>query len=280
MFNIIKTRELNIKEIFEISFNIYKAKLNLILVYSTIISIITLSFEFSALYILGSVYEGSIEHILANSMPFLAGTLISGTMLLVSTDLVLKFIQQREFTGKDIILVYKLFPKFVLTTILMGLIMIPITFPAIFAMGIYLQTFNFLFFIGSIIFFIILLRVAVGFVFYTNVMAHRGKWGITSIFESRRLVRDNWGKTFLVIFVVFLTTIIFLQILMFIVGAFGLPGILQFVFTNFFAGYLSVYAGLTICVLYFNRYYLMRDEDEIEEEEEEEEFGEGIRDDF
>ena len=59
MFNMIKTKELNIKEIFEISFNIYKARLGLLLVYSTIISIITLGFDFLAFYLVGPVYIGS-----------------------------------------------------------------------------------------------------------------------------------------------------------------------------------------------------------------------------
>ena len=260
MFDIIKTGELNIREIFATSFNAYKAKFGLLLLYSTIITAIIIAAEFTTFYLGFQLRISPAGFGTLNLTPFLINTFTAGTQSLVTTVLVLKLMQQESFSQKDILSAYKLFPKFVLTVIIAGFFFVLILLPAYFAITDFGRTGSPLFHLSVLFLLAVSFYAGVVFIFYINVLAHTGRWGLYTFLQSRRLVKGRWGKTFLVILILLLTNSIGMAVFGFVINLvsalMALPAVIEFAAMNVLFGYLNMYFLITISVWYFNRHAL------------------------
>lgn len=253
MYNDIKTKQFNIKEVFNASFQIYKRKFKLIITYVTIISAITLTVA-PIIFTLFSFLDVNISYFWVSMLVYLIVTYIATTKYLALTQLTNAVLEDGEFTFKELLKSYKKVIQFTITLISHTLALVLIATPIIFLFEIYMEN-QFILTLAIASFLIsVLLYFSIMFIFHLNIVSHRGIWGIKPLLESCRLIRGQWLKTFLILFICVVVSIMFMEISHFIFLMLGI-GAIGAVLSHFLFAYITAYAVLTISIWYFNRHY-------------------------
>lgn len=259
-----KKKELDIKQIFDVSLSIYKQNFVSILGYLLVMSIIAwflgqlfVSVGISGLSLLPDetlnfLLQEGFDIRVFESFGILA---VIPTSVLVFTNMADFYFCQKPYKKKEFFRSYKKIFKYFVSGFLHFLVILPIFLLTIVAIAF---SVNYLMLIMSIITAtIIIVYLLISFGFYINIIAHTGSWGITSLIKSRTLINGRFGKACLINFISIALVIMSMEILgFFITNVMGLQGPVANFLLDFITLYLlESYLTLSYSVWFVSRHY-------------------------
>lgn len=244
-------KELNVKQIFDISFQVYKKNFFLIFNYLLGINVIIWLLEIIfIIFIYLNISEGF--YIGRNIVRMLIRPILTGSTVIVFTSMVESYFRNKVFGKRNFFYAHNVFLKYVITSILHSLIIAPLLIISWLSM---LTNNATIIVLTNFITLSVMIYIIINFIFYANIVSHvRFIWGLNSLRYSRLFVRGFFFKTFLIAIVAAAFWTIFTGILNFLVYTFvNLQGIGRSMVLEFFSIHLYAYVSLTIATAYINR---------------------------
>lgn len=276
--DVIKSRELNIKEIFDIGATIYKKNANFILLYCIVLNAIMvylINFLADTLaYDINGVYEDyeylGLTDVIVNFIVIILLIIIASSMYLIFARMAMNSLYDRSFNLKDALTACKKMPKYMLTSVFYLLIILPAFIPIGILLGLFYYIGSGLLITLLILLIFLAIYILLGFSFYPFIIAHSNIWGFKSLFRSRRLIKGNWLKTLLVFFISVVGTGMFFIISDFVLNLVGQNPIFDIIL-QVISTLLSSYFLICFIVWFLNRNYnyILETEGDYEEDYEE-----------
>jgi len=262
--------ELDTRAIFDIGFQVVKKNWILIAIYSLIITAIV-SLVYNANFInfdtglssqfqeITSMYESagiSFSETANGMIQSLLTAFVVGATALVFTRMTLNYVENRPFTGSDLIKSHKTILKYIWSILVLFFLFIPIMF--LFGLVAFLSSGALI--LLTLVFLVAVMWLSINLSFFQNVIAHTGLAGVSAFKLSRTLVRGRFAKTLLVVIIGVALTVMFGEITSYITHNLIEPNNVSYFIIDFLTTMLGAYLAISVSVWYFNRYFLIREE--------------------
>ena len=257
----LKQIELEVKQIFDVSFQIYRQNFIGICVYLLVLMaiawVVTFSFTFLPAFHVGDWGQVAFD---SDLFEIFIMSLIMGTSVLVFTPMAKTFFLHKRFNRQEYFSGYKNLLKYLVTLVVQFCVTLPLLILLI-AVVVFADLLGLFF---SILLTLLLLAgtvyVMLLFIFSVHSVAFHdtpGVWGIEPLRRSSYMIKGRMIKTFLIIAICGALTFLLMEIFSFVLMLLGIRGTARYFIEDLLVVHFSSYILLTVASWYLNRHYTL-----------------------